>query len=81
MPIPSLYCNTLLANLNVRSYLRGEALPHNVDMDLFANTSGSTRLSESVKADRLHENVGMVPSQVGFHSPSWFCCHVLIGGR
>ena len=81
IPTASIYCNTLLANLNARSYIRGEALPHNVDVDLFANTSSSTRLSESVGMDGRHGNVDIVPSQVGSQSPSWFCCHWLIGRR
>ncbi|KAF8448817.1 hypothetical protein L210DRAFT_2628303 [Boletus edulis BED1] len=51
-PICSIYCNTLLANLNGRMYIRGEATTHNVDLDLFnfnsampmsANTNGDNR--------------------------------------
>jgi len=33
------YCNTLLANLNARAYIRGEAMAYNADMDLFASTT------------------------------------------
>jgi len=34
IPLSSLYCNTLLANLNARAYIRGETTTHNPDTDL-----------------------------------------------
>ncbi|KAG8221098.1 hypothetical protein J3R82DRAFT_2619, partial [Butyriboletus roseoflavus] len=50
IPAASIYCNTFLANLNARSYIRGEALPHDDDVDLFA--SSASPLSDTIKTDR-----------------------------
>ncbi|KAN0088237.1 hypothetical protein V8E55_005294 [Tylopilus felleus] len=35
IPICSIYCNTVLANLNARAYLRGDSTTNNIDLDLF----------------------------------------------
>ncbi|KAF8448800.1 hypothetical protein L210DRAFT_3500458 [Boletus edulis BED1] len=35
IPLCSVYCNTLLANLNARAYVLGAGTTHNVDLDLF----------------------------------------------
>ncbi|KAI9454593.1 hypothetical protein HD554DRAFT_2150025 [Boletus coccyginus] len=35
----SIYCNTTLANLNARAYIRGETRAYNTDVDLFASST------------------------------------------
>ncbi|KAH0836829.1 hypothetical protein J3R83DRAFT_8605, partial [Lanmaoa asiatica] len=37
IPLCSVYCNTLLANLNARAYIRGEATTPNVGVDPFTS--------------------------------------------
>lgn len=66
LPLCSVYCNTVLANLNAGAYFRGEALPHNTDTDWFT-TSGSLAFT-STKGDNQGEEATMVPSapHVGF---------------
>ena len=70
IPLYSVYCNTLLTNLNVRSYARGDTVMHGVDTDLF----GRSRLpvSDSTKSDKQHGEEQVVPfgHMVSFHSPS-----------
>ena len=63
-----MYCNTLLANLNVRSYVRGDTVVHTVDADLFKSLSSP--VSDSTKTDKQHGEEEEVPSghMVGFHS-------------
>src|SRR6266702_3064642 len=72
MPVTSIYCNTLLANLNARAYVRGAVLPHNVDTDLF--TSSSALESDTTKTAKQGGQAKIVLSapQVGFHRPSRF---------
>jgi len=50
-PLCSVYCNTLLANLNARAYIRGETTTtHNVDVDLFPNVT--SQVSDGTKGDK-----------------------------
>lgn len=45
IPICSVYCNTLLANLNARAYIRGEETVHDVDVDFKSFSSSSWRVA------------------------------------
>ncbi|KAG9313210.1 hypothetical protein JVU11DRAFT_6669 [Chiua virens] len=47
LPLCSLYCNTLLANLNVREYIKGATATHNAGRAVFARSNSQT--SESTK--------------------------------
>ena len=38
IPLGSIYCNTLLANLNARSYIRGDAVVDNIGAELAMRT-------------------------------------------
>ncbi|KAI9568509.1 hypothetical protein HD554DRAFT_2098636 [Boletus coccyginus] len=49
-PLCSVYCNTLLANLNARAYIRGETTTLNTDADLF--TSSTQRVPDSNRDDK-----------------------------
>ncbi|KAH0836833.1 hypothetical protein J3R83DRAFT_8610 [Lanmaoa asiatica] len=71
IPLCSVYCNTLLANLNARAYIRGEATTPNVGVDPF--TSPALQVS-STKTDKQCGEAKIRPSghQVGFRGPSWF---------
>ncbi|KAN0082511.1 hypothetical protein V8E55_008306 [Tylopilus felleus] len=50
VPLCPVYCNTLLANLNVRAYVRGEATAHDAGGDLF--TSATSPMSNIPEIDR-----------------------------
>ncbi|KAN0088272.1 hypothetical protein V8E55_005329 [Tylopilus felleus] len=52
IPLCPLYCNTLLANLNVRAYVRGEPTAHDAGGDLF--TSATSPMSNIPKIDKHH---------------------------
>ncbi|KAN0088218.1 hypothetical protein V8E55_005275 [Tylopilus felleus] len=56
-PICSVYCNTLLANLNGRAYLRGE---ETVQMDMFKTSS--LRVPNSTSNDQQHGQVMLISS-------------------
>lgn len=56
-PICSVYCNTLLANLNGRAYLRGE---ETVQMDMFKTSS--LRVPNSISNDQQHGQVMLISS-------------------
>ncbi|KAN0088239.1 hypothetical protein V8E55_005296 [Tylopilus felleus] len=49
-PLGTVYCNTVLANLNARVYLQVAKTTHDVDVDLF-RSSGS-RVANSTQNDR-----------------------------
>ena len=55
MPLCSLYCNTLLANLNARAYIGGGETRNIVDMDFF--TSYNSRL-ENTQTDQQNNTSG-----------------------
>ncbi|KAI9566346.1 hypothetical protein HD554DRAFT_2174528 [Boletus coccyginus] len=57
IPLSSLYCNTLLANLNARTYIRGEAVTHNVGSDL---VTVSSPVSGDTNADKQSEETKFV---------------------
>ena len=59
-PICSVYCNTLLANLNARAYLRSQETICNIGTDLF--TSSSSRVAEGTHNDEQHGPAMLVPS-------------------
>ena len=79
IPLCPLYCNTLLANLNVRAYVRGEPTAHDAGGDLF--TSATSPMSNIPKIDKHHglEESNMVSPthQVGVHSSSDSTCQLL----
>ena len=50
LPLCSVYCNTLLANLNARSYIRGETTTLNTDADLC--TSSTSRPFDGTGGDK-----------------------------
>lgn len=52
-PLASLYCNALLANLNARSYIRGEGMGHDASADLV--TMNSPVSGESMAENRSGE--------------------------
>ena len=56
-PLCSVYCNTLLANLNARAYIRGETTTYNVDADL---PLSSKRASDGTKGDKHHRESRVV---------------------
>ncbi|KAG9315406.1 hypothetical protein JVU11DRAFT_4556 [Chiua virens] len=60
LPLCSVYCNTLLANLNVRAYIKGSGATHYIEMDLFSTTL--PRAYESMEADEQQEASLSVPS-------------------
>jgi hypothetical protein len=49
-PLCSVYCNTLLANLNARTYIRGDTTAYNTEADLF--TSSTSRASDGTKGGK-----------------------------
>jgi hypothetical protein len=54
-PLCSVYCNTLLANLNGRAYIRGETTTHNVDADIFTNVT--SQVPDSAKGNKHPQRV------------------------
>ncbi|KAF8546536.1 hypothetical protein OG21DRAFT_1107881 [Imleria badia] len=54
-PLCSVYCNTLLANLNGRAYIRGETTTHNVDVDIFTNVT--SQVPDSAKGNKHPQRV------------------------
>ena len=65
-PLCSVYCNTLLANLNGRAYIRGGTTTTNIDADLFTNvTSGA---SNSIKGDKTSPRVASFRTSGEFSS-------------
>ena len=52
IPLGSLYCNMVLANLNARLYIRGDATTHNTDGDLMMMSSP---VSSGTKVDQSRE--------------------------
>ena len=68
-PLCSVYCNTLLANLNGRAYIRGESTTHNADVDLFANTTSGFGVSDSNKGDKRPQRVVSFRTSGGFSWP------------
>ena len=64
-PLCSVYCNTLLANLNARAYIRGETTMHNTEADLF--TSSTSRAPNSTNADKHRSE-----PRVSFRMPGEF---------
>lgn len=63
IPLCSVYCNTLLANLNAREYIRGSSTTHYVDADLFS--SSSLPVSKSTKDDKQGGEPKVVTSVQG----------------
>lgn len=78
LPLCSLYCNTVLANLNARAYLGGRETTNINDLDLFANSS--SQVSETAKTAEQSGVAKLVSAikQVGFHSSNWYRYHRLI---
>jgi hypothetical protein len=69
IPLSSLYCNTLLANLNVRVYIRGEATTHYPGGDLVMMSlqlSGDT-MAEQSRQTKLISSTHLV----SVYDPSW----------
>ena len=71
LPLCSLYFNTLLANLNARTYIGG------------GETGNMIELPERAKTAEQRGVVKLVDSaqQVGFHSSNWYMDHELIRCR
>ena len=59
-PLCSVYCNTLLANLNARTYIRGETTTHHTDVDLFTTSTSISRAPDSPKVDKYRRESGLV---------------------
>ena len=69
IPLSSLYCNTVLANLNARAYIRGESATHNPDTDLVIM---SPEFGDTKAEDRGGETKPFSSTQlVSVHDPSW----------
>ncbi|KAN0088217.1 hypothetical protein V8E55_005274 [Tylopilus felleus] len=74
IPVCPIYCNTLLANLNARAYLRGEETAHDADMDLFSgsglrvvNTSkGVKQRGQANSVSSAHQGVWKTTEVVTF---------------
>ncbi|KAN0080021.1 hypothetical protein V8E55_009587 [Tylopilus felleus] len=58
IPLSSVYCNTLLANLNARTYIRGDGTTHNASTDLVTVRSP---MSSEGKADNQSEETKITP--------------------
>ena len=74
IPLASLYCNTLLANLNARMYLRGEAttLQLNADAELgtvSSPVSGNTKVEN--QNGKTKPELTSPTHLVSFHYPCW----------
>jgi len=72
-PLCSVYCNTLLANLNARTYIRGETTTHHTDVELF--TISTSRASDTTKVDKYRRESGVVslcPANVERHGSVTF---------
>jgi len=77
IPLSSLYCNTVLANLNARVYIRGETTTHYPDGDLMMMSSP---LSSDTKAEQSRETkltssthlaIGKTTEVVTFRDADW----------
>jgi len=66
-----LYSNTLLANLNARAYIRGEAVTQNVGSDL---VTASSPASDDTKADKQS-------GETKFISPAHQVSFIIRAGR
>lgn len=70
IPLSSLYCNTLLANLNARVYIRGEATTHYPGGDLVMmslQVSGDTKTEQSRETKLISSTC-----LVSVYDPSWY---------
>ncbi|KAI9567068.1 hypothetical protein HD554DRAFT_2270467 [Boletus coccyginus] len=57
-PICPIYCNTLLANLNARAYIRAEATRHNGGVDLF--TTSTSRVCNNTRCENQCGDANLV---------------------
>ena len=74
IPLSSLYCNTLLANLNARAYIRGDAVTHSVGINL---VTVRLPVSDDTRADEQSGETEFISPahQVSFHDPNWLNRH------
>jgi hypothetical protein len=72
IPLSSLYCNTLLANLNARAYIRGETTTHNPDTDLvIMGLPGSGEIKAEDQSKETETKPISSTRLVSVHDPSW----------
>ncbi|KAH0828789.1 hypothetical protein J3R83DRAFT_3233 [Lanmaoa asiatica] len=62
IPLCSVYCNTLLANLNVREYVRSGVTVRNVGVDLFTSSSSRPEVSDDIKTEKQHGRANIISS-------------------
>ncbi|KAN0088260.1 hypothetical protein V8E55_005317 [Tylopilus felleus] len=75
-PLCSVYCNTLLANLNARAYIRGETATPNVDVDLFA--SATSQGSVGIKGDQRVKMLSFRATPANTESHGMMCSPVIV---